>query len=397
MRSSWANITKVKTGVYRIRYWAEGPEGYKRRSKTIRGTRKDAESARAALMLRHADDFPCPTVKEAYDAWYLPEITKQLEAYEKYGSREQHKSIKPLTYKQYISAWAVHIEPQFGSRRLDSLRYAEVQAWLDTKSSNVALKSLAVMREIYRFALLNEAIDKNILEYTYRLPPNTKKAPSGVYTLDELNSKIWPAVWGKPYEGAFIMSAFCGCRTGEALSPMLSEIEFVKYKDVLLALIPISRQIGEHGEIGKDGDLKNKWSVRLTVAPPPYSLRLQQLKEQGEKRGDTFLSDDSTGEPIGQWVLRYHFSRDVKKLDMHYEQFRALRRSWRTWISSQGISQELLERTMGHVGEGTTATHYLKPYKEVLVEAFGDAFSKRPIKQGLGWLNKKMGLFGTKK
>ena len=63
-RSAWASITEVERGErYRIRYWAKGTDGqYRRRSCTVRGTRKDAERVRSELMLEHSEDAPCPTV-----------------------------------------------------------------------------------------------------------------------------------------------------------------------------------------------------------------------------------------------------------------------------------------------------------------------------------------------
>lgn len=46
-RDAWASITEVRAGeVYRIRYWSSGPDGYRRRSETVRGTRRDAERRR---------------------------------------------------------------------------------------------------------------------------------------------------------------------------------------------------------------------------------------------------------------------------------------------------------------------------------------------------------------
>lgn len=47
-RSAWASIAQVDASTYRIRYWATAPDGYRRRSKTVRGTRLDAELSRRA-------------------------------------------------------------------------------------------------------------------------------------------------------------------------------------------------------------------------------------------------------------------------------------------------------------------------------------------------------------
>jgi hypothetical protein len=43
MREEWGSVTEIDRGKrYRLRYWAETPDGYKRVSETVRGTRRDA-------------------------------------------------------------------------------------------------------------------------------------------------------------------------------------------------------------------------------------------------------------------------------------------------------------------------------------------------------------------
>lgn len=388
MRSSWATISETSKGVYRIRYWSSGPEGYKRRSKTVRGTRKQAEEVRASLMLNHAKDAPCPTLTQAFNAWWLPNAQAQVEAFEKYGKQGGRTTIKPATYKLSVSVWNNHIKPQFGSCPLDSIRYSQMQEFLDTKTENVAQRILAVMRETYRFAMLNEVIDKNIMEYSYRMPVKAKKQSTGVYTLEQLNSELWRRIYNEPYEGAYILAAYCGCRVGESLGVKLEDIEPAEYNGIQLATISIKRQVSNYGKVSKDSDLKNKWSERITIAPPPYAERLLDIKRRGEQKGYTWLSDNFIGEPISQDIMRKEFEKVLAQTDLPREQIRALRRSWRTWISAQGISQELLEKVMGHIGQGTTATNYLKPYREVLVEEFGKAFLAKPVTVGLAWLEK---------
>lgn len=133
------------------------------------------------------------------------------------------------------------------------------------------------------------------------------------------------------------------------------------------------------GEVSRDNDLKNKWSVRTVVVPPPFSARLREIKTQQEQKGYVYLSDNYHGAPITQMVLRRDFAQAIERAQVHEEQFRSLRRSWRTWVSAQGISSELIEKLMGHVGSGTTGKNYLKPYKQILIEEYARALEQRPI------------------
>ena len=113
-RSAWASITEVRRGeVYRIRYWASGADGYKRRSKTIRNaTRLDAERVRSELMLEHSEDAPCPTVAQTWERWVLPDMEQRVAT----------GDLAPKSLEQYNSAWRKHVEPVWGSVSCDAVR-----------------------------------------------------------------------------------------------------------------------------------------------------------------------------------------------------------------------------------------------------------------------------------
>ena len=48
-----------------------------------------------------------------------------------------------------------------------------------------------------------------------------------------------------------------------------------------------------------------------------------------------------------------------------------------------GISPEILEKMMGHVGDGTTGRHYLRPDEGLIAAEVARAFGERPVT--LGW------------
>jgi hypothetical protein len=119
-RSAWASITEVRAGeCYRIRYWSAGPDGYRRRSCTIRGTRKQAEQRRAELMLAHSDDAPCPTVGEVWERWYLPATVRRVDD----GDLSEH------TLMQTRSTWNRHVSPRWESVPCDAVRPLHIQQW----------------------------------------------------------------------------------------------------------------------------------------------------------------------------------------------------------------------------------------------------------------------------
>lgn len=237
-----------------------------------------------------------------------------------------------------------------------------------------------MMRSILNFCLRAGVVDANVALYDYRLPSGGRSYGDGIWTLDELVNKIWPAVWGRICEPAFILAAFDSCRTGECLAPRLDEVREVNKDGMVLAVIPILRQIDDSGRVSADGDLKNRWSPRPTALPEPWSKRILALKDEGITRGEVWLSDNGLGEPLSQKVVRDDFFKALDAAGVEKQQFRALRRSWRSWIAGMGIPSEILEKMMGHIGEGTTGRHYLKMTEEMIIKEVARAFSERPVK-----------------
>lgn len=382
-RSSWGSNTAAGKGRRRLRYWADlhDGRGYARHSMTIRGTRRDGAAALRDLWARHASDCFVPTIGQAYEWWYLPDQDRMLGIYlDKRQPGKKGELVKPGTYKQNLSTWRVHVAPRWKDTSAGDVRYSDVQEWLDGMTEQTAQRSLSMLRSILRFCLLNECIDKNVAEYGYRMPTKAARRGDGVWSLDDLLNRVWPSVHGRLCEPAFILSAFDSCRTGEALAPLLDEIEEMRIDGMTFASVPILRQVSNNGEVSDEGDLKNRWSPRPTAVPEPWSLRILQLRDEGIERGDAWLSDNGLGEPIGQKVLRDDFDRALEEAGIERQQFRALRRSWRTWIATMGISYEILEKMMGHVGEGTTGRHYLKIDRELIARELARAFSSQRIK-----------------
>ena len=53
MRSDWGCVQEIDRGRrYRLRWWAETPEGYRRCSEVVRGTRREAHDRLASLAER---------------------------------------------------------------------------------------------------------------------------------------------------------------------------------------------------------------------------------------------------------------------------------------------------------------------------------------------------------
>ncbi|GGV69067.1 hypothetical protein GCM10010294_25480 [Streptomyces griseoloalbus] len=70
---------------------------------------------------------------------------------------------RPTTRNRKLSSWRVHIEPKWGKRKLNSLTYLEIQAWLaqEVKGHATQTKVLELLRMLLRDAVRDQRIQFN--------------------------------------------------------------------------------------------------------------------------------------------------------------------------------------------------------------------------------------------
>jgi len=365
-RSAWGSVTEVERGrVYRLRYLADLGDGYRRHSETVRGTRRQAADRLAALQVEHTADAPAPTVGYVWDTWMLPGVE----------SRVASGDLSRSTQMQYACMWRRHIAPKWESVQVTDVHPLAVQEWLDGMRSSSANASVHIFRQTMDYAVRYELVTSNPLSLRYRMPsPSTSRSlDSGVWTLDEL-CEIATRLHGEWLEAAFILSAFGSCRVGESLGPMASEVERTEVGGVTMAVVPIVRQV-TNANVASDS-LKNKWSRRSVVVPGAFGERLCELADASD---GTWLTNDGCGRHARQDRLRMAWEgADLGDIDWH--PFRQTRPSWQTYMRwTLSVPPWLIERMMGHVGDGVTGRHYDRPESQQFCDAIAEAYTWHPF------------------
>lgn len=370
-RADWGSVTKISPGVYRIRYWAAGPDGYKRRSKTIRGTRKQAGNALAAIRLDHSEDAPSPTLRDCFEKWWLPDRQKAI----------QDGDLAKNTFIQYMSSWNRHIAPQWGEVPIDQIRPLNVQQWISTKNRNQAHMALVVMRAILDYAVRYELLESNVAAVSYVMPSQSSvnKRDNDPWAVEELMD-VCRAVKGLWLEPAVLLAAFGSCRLGEALGVAADDVSLrwveVDDKKIPVATVPIKGQIVP-GSRSWTPRLKTSQSYRTVVLAGEPALRLEQLAK--ERAGD-WLSGGGDGRPPSQAQFKKHFRDALEDFGAVVHPPKSLRSTWETiarWTLH--IPPWLSEKMMGHVGEGVTGRHYDKPQEEEFVSVLSKAWAEHPF------------------
>ncbi|MBR2125828.1 MAG: hypothetical protein IJ943_03740 [Akkermansia sp.] len=375
-RDSWGSLQyDAKRRKARIRYWAEGTDGYKRRSKTIRDcTRKEAEAARAQLMLEHGEDAPCPTVAQVWERWVLPEMERKV------ASGDMSK--RSLTL--YTGSYRREISDRWGKVPCDQVRPLAVQQWIDTMTYSQATYAVMLLKRTLGYAVRYECISANPMSESFVMPSKStvKKRDDGVWTLPQLET-IWRDVaYGQPWESAFLLSAFGGCRVGESLAAKVEDVSTVDVDGIQCAVVEIRRQASTSGLSDR---LKTSWSYRPTVLVGRAATRLLELAESC----DVWLAGDGVGGCCKRHQMRFGWDSAIKsvKADLRHP-YKNLRNSWQTNMRwSLKIPPWIIEPMMGHVGEGTTGHHYDKPQAVLFAETLANAYREHPYDAGWTWLD----------
>lgn len=365
MRRAQGSVEEVIKGKkYRLRYWAtEDERGYMRHSKTVRGTRKQAEARLAAILAEHTEDGPAPTVGVLWERYARPDFDHQLDL----------GDLSVQTREQYESAWRCHVQPRWADVTCDAVDPLEIQQWVDEKTLSQAKQALSLLRKVMRFAVLYRYVMVNPCDARIKLPSQKTVArrDGDIWQLDGLR-QLWAVAWGQWWEPAFLLAAFGGCRVGESLGPLASEVE--RRGDV--TLVWVTHQVNTRGSY--IDRLKNEWSRRAVIVPGPMGERLWELAQDGRH----FLTDDGLGSYVRQRTLQNAFRDAVGAAGLPVHPYKNLRKDWETWAHwTLRLPSDVSERLMGHIPSGSrvTATHYDKPMWYDMADVVSQAYQEHPF------------------
>lgn len=357
-RSTWGSNDDAGNGRRRLRYWADlhDGRGYTRHSMTIVGTRRDGDEALARLRVEHSADRPTPTLRQAWEAWYLPELRERVDS----GDMAESSVV------MYESNWRRHVAPAWGDTPVTDIRPLGVQQWLMGMTTVSARKSLSLLGRILAKCVMYEAVPSNVAREEYRLPRRTERdAPKDVYTLAELLAAL-DAVRGTAAYVPAIMAGLASCRVGESLGPLRAEVREVESHGMTLAVVDLVRQVDRDGRVIER--LKTKSSERPVVVPEPWSLDVLEVSTE-------WLCDNGCAGPLGQHVVNSMWREALAAAGVEPIPFRNLRSTWRTFMRWElGVAEDMVEAMMGHVGRNVGEIHYDRPRWEVFAATVADAW-----------------------
>lgn len=356
-RRAFGSVTEVVPGKkYVVRWVQNTDEGRVRKSKTIRGTRREANRFLAEMELSHGGERRVPTVGEAYRTWYLPWLE----------GRVAEGRTSERTARAYRDAWRLHVAPKWEPTPLDSIAPLDVQRWLSGMKAGPAKNALIVARAVVDFAIRYEVVGTNKFRVRYEMPTGRESGRSRDTFDLATAAEVLSTLRGMPEEPCFILSCFGSCRTGEACAPRVEDVG----ESGGFAVVRIDKQMPLTGT-SPAHKLKNAQSERDVLIPPPFSARLLEIAEERRDAGSGWLCDRGDGLPLDKSAL--HRLWRQRAGDRHIP-FGNLRNSWRTFAQYEwGVDYDTCELLMGHALPGVTGRHYLRPSTEQLRDKFEEA------------------------
>ena len=363
MRSDWGSVAEIDRGRrYRLRFWAETQDGYKRCSETVRGTRRDAYDRLAQIRLEHSSDAPCPTVGEAYSAWWLPT----------YERRVADGDGSTATLRNYVSIWATWCRPRWADVPCDQVRPLDVQRWLLSMPYNQARLSLTLLALVADYAVRYGAVGSNPFREKYVMPSKStvRGHDKAIWTADEV-SAIADAVRGMWLEPALLAQAYGGMRVGEALGIQPADVSGAESHGVPAAMVDVRRQVSQTG--GVSDRLKTRDSRRTVPVVGPRGARLLELSEACD---GPWLTGDGMGGTVSQRVYSKALRATIKAAGVPLHPITSLRNSWQTWMRWQlHVPPYIIEPIMGHAVPGVTGTYYDRPTPQMMLDAVASAYA----------------------
>lgn len=348
-----------------------------RRTKTIHGTRKDAEIALAEFVTE-ANRGLVPegkpvTFEEFYHIWQV-----------NYGT----KDLAPSTYNRYVGMLESRILPYLGSFTLEKIKPTDLMKLYDMLEQDTQIKRLAknngertlkplskkTILEHHRLisAMLHKAVYWQLIPYNPAervQPPRAPKAQRRFY--DDEQCKVLLKGLNEleenemKYKVAIILTVFTGVRLGELMGLDWENIDF---KNKEITVNKSSQYLASTGVYTKPP--KTPSSFRHISIPDSVIEILEEYKlwydsqkelcgEFWEESNRLFIQDN--GKPMHPDTVSKWFVKFVQKIGLPYLNFHGIRHTNATLLISQNVDVAVVAARLGHAQISTTFNFYVHP------------------------------------
>ena len=334
MRAAMGAIQRIGKDHYRVSIEGEPkPDGRRtRKTKTVRGTRSEAEAVLARMKLDEGKPVDTDlTLSEYWTAFYEPTLSRLAEH----------------TQAGYRRVWANLVEPRFGKCRMAQLKARDIErGLLEIEKPGSQRNAFKLMRQMFNEAYRDELIEHNPFHRRIRLKRMEGYQPE-VLLLDDVPAWL-EAVHGSPYEPVLLCMLFGGLRREEACALYWSDFEF----GVDACSIRVDKALVEVGGKVHDAPTKTPESRRTVFMAGWPAARMLELQGTGP------LVPDAKGRRMAPDKISREYKRLMDGKGARYVPMRNLRNSYATIMQGLGASDSLISKSLGHTNLTVDYAHY---------------------------------------
>ncbi|MGQ0433386.1 MAG: tyrosine-type recombinase/integrase [Microthrixaceae bacterium] len=347
-------IQKRGTGSWRIRaYLGRDASGTKRYvTKTVRGTRRDAERDLSRLLVevdegRHSASAPM-TFGDLLDRW----LTVKRQA------------VEPTTLSSYDWVARTYLRPALGDRKVAALRPIELDdLYADLSARGLSPRTVRICHTVIRQSL-EQARRWGLIARSPAVdatPPRQVRKEVTPPTVEQVRALVDAAREEDPEFATYLwVLAATGCRRGEACALRWTDVDLDRGQ------LRIRRSIAHVDGGVYEKSTKTHQSRRLALDPATVDeLRTQRrrMRERSLALGvalapDAHIFSDLEGRPWRPDVCTNRFGRLRQSLGLDAVRLHDLRHFVATVLGDGGVPIATISSRLGHRDTATTLNIY---------------------------------------
>ncbi len=318
-----------------------------------------------------------PTLWQWWDLWldsFAPHLKPHI--------REGYRSIG----RSYIETAPTIGGKPLGTRKLIDLTYAEVQAWVNALSKDVAPQTVknahARLHKALDVAIRKGYLERNVADHVElpRARHDDEPAATQVYTFAEA-ATLLDTLSGNRWQALYWLALNTGMRQAELLGLTDQAITLQEQRATIQVRQQLRRVPGPNGKTWALIPLKTKTSRRtITITDPDAVALMRQhriaLFEERLLHGKPWQARDpfrdqgglwfvtETGAPVHASDLLQHFRRWAAKAGIPAIRFHDLRHTAATLMLASGMALPAVSKTLGHANVGITLRIYAHALEE---------------------------------
>lgn len=344
MRSSMGSVTQIEPGRWRVRlfrgYKPGGKPDYA--SKNVQGTRRDAETELARMVLRLGKSPEAIRKISVYDFMrdvWLPSKT----------------DIRAETRSAYEGLIENHIKRLFGKIALNDLLAYTVTDRLDSIEHKGAAKKVhGVLRQGMKYAARMGMVDTDPMP---SVPcPKGKRYEARVLDASEA-AAVLEYFRDDRIEAAVLIALSCGLRRSEICALDWQNVTLEKVDGSVRGEISVTRGMHRGGTFD---DPKSSRSRRTVSIPGFAAQRLYEIR-RGPRIGPLMFNADGSRLTPDALSKRWAYMMSDPVSPVEYIEFKNLRHSHATISLASGVGIVDVSRRLGHSTITVTDAFYLRP------------------------------------